>query len=293
MWATEMGRDLLGDNLPPDEINIVDPSTSSGPPDYGWPHCYGKNEHDNDYDKAAFNHCAEPAYKPSHIDLPAHSAPLGLAFIPNWPQSGWPKDYAADLLVAYHGSWNRSEPTGYKIVRIKLGDDGKLEGIEDFITGWLSDDGKALGRPVDITIRNDGTAYISDDKAGVIYKLSPIRNDNEPVDEDDELLDKVHLDTPKTGAKVTSPLVVEGEARGSWFFEASFPIKIEDSNGKVLGQSFVQAQDNWMTIDFVPFSGKIEFSTPETSTGTLVLQKDNPSGLPEFDEEIRVPIKFK
>jgi glucose/arabinose dehydrogenase len=73
--------------------------------------------------------------------------------------------------VSYHGSWNRSEPTGYKIVRIKLGKDGKYLGTEDFITGWLDANGKKNGRPVDIKILSGGTAYISDDEAGVIYKL--------------------------------------------------------------------------------------------------------------------------
>jgi glucose/arabinose dehydrogenase len=105
---------------------------------------------------------------PSHIDLQAHSAPLGLAFI---PEEGWPEDYWFNALVAYHGSWNRSEPTGYKIVRIKLDDKGNYVSIEDFITGWLKADGTKVGRPVDIKVLPGGIAYISDDSAGVIYRL--------------------------------------------------------------------------------------------------------------------------
>lgn len=76
-----------------------------------------------------------------------------------------------DLLVSYHGSWNRSEPTGYKIVRLKLDAQGNYEGTEDFITGWLSGD-DALGRPVDLLFDQDGALFISDDKAGVIYRLT-------------------------------------------------------------------------------------------------------------------------
>ncbi len=164
IFATEMGRDRLGDNLPPDEINIIEQGKN-----YGWPICYGKNVHDTNFDKNQYiqNPCNDKT--PSFIDLPAHSAPLGLAFI---PEEGWPQDYWYDLLVAFHGSWNRSEPTGYKIVRLKLDEKGNYEGAEDFISGWLTSKGKKLGRPVDILVLSGGTAYITDDSSGVIYKLS-------------------------------------------------------------------------------------------------------------------------
>ena len=163
MWATEMGRDWLGDDLPPDEINAV-----VGGGDYGWPNCYGKNIHDADFDKNVYirDPCADK--QPSAIDLPAHVAPLGLAFI---PEEGWPEDYWYDLIVAYHGSWNRSQPTGYKVVRHKFDAAGTYEGVEDFITGWLTPAG-ALGRPVDLIVQPGGIVYLSDDKAGVIYKIT-------------------------------------------------------------------------------------------------------------------------
>ena len=165
MWTTEMGRDLLGDNLPPDEINIVAEGKN-----FGWPTCYGKNIHDTAFDKNVYvrNPCMEPFEISSHIDIPAHSAPLGLAFVP--ANSDWPREYWHNLFVAYHGSWNRSVPTGYKVVRIRLDSKGNYLGTEDFITGWLTSSG-ALGRPVDILIQPKGTMYISDDKAGVIYKV--------------------------------------------------------------------------------------------------------------------------
>lgn len=166
LWTTEMGRDLLGDNIPPDEINIIKEGAN-----YGWPICYGKNTHDTEFDKNTYirNPCMEPFETPDYIDIPAHSAPLGLSFIP----ASWPTQYKNDLLVAYHGSWNRSIPTGYKIVRYRFDDKGTYQGVEDFITGWLTKNGSALGRPVDIIIAPNGTTYISDDKAGVIYRLEP------------------------------------------------------------------------------------------------------------------------
>lgn len=166
IWATEMGRDLLGDDLPPDEINIIEEDKN-----YGWPICYGKNIHDYDFDKNVYirNPCMAPFETPSHIDIPAHSAPLGLTFI---PEEGWPEEYWHNLLVAYHGSWNRSEPTGYKVVRYKLDAKGNYLGEEDFISGWLTKSGEVAGRPVGIVSLPGGTIYISDDKAGVIYKVS-------------------------------------------------------------------------------------------------------------------------
>jgi glucose/arabinose dehydrogenase len=161
IWATEMGRDYLGDNLPPDEINLIMEGQN-----YGWPYCYGKRVHDGQFDPQELKRDFCQTTIPSYIDIPAHSAPLGLAFFP----ASWPKPYRYDLLVAYHGSWNRTSPTGYKVVRYKLDQAGNFVGVDDFITGWLTPQG-ALGRPVDILITDDGEIYISDDKAGVIYRV--------------------------------------------------------------------------------------------------------------------------
>jgi glucose/arabinose dehydrogenase len=182
MWTTEMGRDLLGDNIPPDEINIVESGKN-----YGWPNCYGKNIHDDNFDKNVYirNPCMEPFETPSYIDVPAHSAPLGLAFVPmdtslarsDIKSSAWPEDYWYNMFVAYHGSWNRSVPTGYKIVRYKLDVSGNYQKdadgnpvVEDFMSGWLTPSG-ALGRPVDILVLPGGYMYVTDDKAGVVYRI--------------------------------------------------------------------------------------------------------------------------
>ncbi len=134
---------------------------------YGWPFCYEDKIQDKSFDssKQATQKCSESI--PPKVKMQAHSAPLGLEFVPN----NWPERYNDDLLVAFHGSWNRTEPTGYKIVRIQLDENGDYESVEDFITGWLTDNGEVLGRPVDIESNGDDL-YISDDKAGVIYKLS-------------------------------------------------------------------------------------------------------------------------
>ncbi|MEK7138264.1 MAG: Gmad2 immunoglobulin-like domain-containing protein [Patescibacteria group bacterium] len=105
--------------------------------------------------------------------------------------------------------------------------------------------------------------------------------------------DKIHIFTPAPNSIVKSPILIRGEARGQWYFEASFPIKILDENGKDLAIQPAQAQGEWMTTEFVPFELNLAFSTPTTATGTLVFEKDNPSGLPEHADSFIIPIRFR
>jgi hypothetical protein len=104
---------------------------------------------------------------------------------------------------------------------------------------------------------------------------------------------KIRVTTPAPGSVITSPYVVTGEAPGSWFFEASFPLRLVDANGEVVARSFVQAKGEWMTPSFVPFEGTLTFAAPATATGTLVFEKSNASGLPETADELYVPIRFR
>lgn len=157
IWATEMGRDLIGDDIPPEEINIIRDGK-----DYGWPYCYSDAVHDNSFDPKNLQSCKETV--PPIFKYQAHSAPLGLVFInsPNFPD-----DWQGDLLVSYHGSWNRTTPTGYKVVHMKVSGN-TITGEEDFITGFLQGN-STIGRPVDLTFDSSGNLYLSDDKAGGIY----------------------------------------------------------------------------------------------------------------------------
>lgn len=125
--------------------------------------------------------------------------------------------------------------------------------------------------------------------AGAYYVM---RGSGGPIDEpiDEELMVKVT--SPKPNDAITSPVTVEGVARGNWYFEASFPVSILDANGRELSRTAVQAQGEWMTTEFVPFASTINFSTPTTQTGFVVFEKDNPSGLPENAAEYRVPVRF-
>ncbi len=174
VWATENGRDVIGDDIPPDELNIITGPTTgvANPPNFGWPIYYGQNVNDRDFDKKTYiqNPCHDKV--PAHKDLQAHSAALGLAFV---PEEGWPEDMANDVVVAYHGSWNRATPTGYKVVRFDLDADRNAKGAPiDFLTGFLEagqKEDEAIGRPVGVLAEPGGIVYISDDRAGAIYRI--------------------------------------------------------------------------------------------------------------------------
>lgn len=170
IWATDIGRENLGDKLPPDEINIINSEKK-----YGWPFCYGKQIRDKTFNPSNVTRTDIPQdctkTTPSVIDIPAHSVPMGLAFITS-PQ--WPTQWQNNLLVAYHGSWIGGSPVGYKVVRYVVDEKGNLSDSADFITGWISADKKSIiGQPVDLKFGPDGALYISDDGAGIIYRIQP------------------------------------------------------------------------------------------------------------------------
>ncbi|NQV90680.1 hypothetical protein HQ487_04750 [Candidatus Uhrbacteria bacterium] len=104
---------------------------------------------------------------------------------------------------------------------------------------------------------------------------------------------KIVVTQPQVGALITSPLSLAGEAPGFWFFEASFPVVLVDWDGLIIAQGIATAQDDWMTEDYVAFTATLEFITPEYGeTGTLILRRDNPSGLPENDDAVEILIRF-
>lgn len=108
-----------------------------------------------------------------------------------------------------------------------------------------------------------------------------------------ELADLIMIYSPRPNAKIASPLIISGKARGNWFFEASFPVKLMDENGNELANGTAAAQSDWMTEDFVKFLATFEFTAPPTTAGTLILQKDNPSGLSEHNNQLIVPVEFE
>ncbi|HET9276489.1 MAG TPA: Gmad2 immunoglobulin-like domain-containing protein [Gemmatimonadales bacterium] len=105
--------------------------------------------------------------------------------------------------------------------------------------------------------------------------------------------DLIELRTPLPNAILQTPLILEGRARGSWFFEASFPVYLLDADGDTIAVIPAQAEGEWMTRAFVPFKATLTFTPPASQTGTLILARDNPSGLPEHAAELRVPVRFR
>lgn len=104
------------------------------------------------------------------------------------------------------------------------------------------------------------------------------------------------IDSPRPNETVSSPMTITGKARGNWFFEASFPIAVTNWDGLIIGEGFATAEGNWMTTEFVPFTATVTYTLPEGTPynrGTLILKKDNPSGLPENDDAREIPILFE
>jgi hypothetical protein len=104
--------------------------------------------------------------------------------------------------------------------------------------------------------------------------------------------DLIKVESPNAYETIKSPLAIKGVARGNWYFEATFPIELLDEGGNVIAEHYAQAKSDWMTTEFVPFEAVFNFETPATKTGILVLKKSNPSGLPEHEDELRIPIVF-
>lgn len=107
-----------------------------------------------------------------------------------------------------------------------------------------------------------------------------------------EFTDLITVSNPRPNQAVTSPLQLAGNARGSWFFEATAPVIVTDENGSELGQGFITAQGEWMTTDFLPYEGSVIFSPSSTSTGWMIFSNSNPSGLPENSKQLKIPIKY-
>lgn len=102
--------------------------------------------------------------------------------------------------------------------------------------------------------------------------------------------DLINIDSPKDGQVISGPIEIRGQARGSWYFEASFPVTLQDVQGNILTQMPITAQGEWVTNEFVPFVGQVSYQVTTTTPATLVLENDNPSGLPENAKRIEIPV---
>jgi glucose/arabinose dehydrogenase len=162
LWADDMGQDKLGDEMPPDEINRI---ANGG--HYGWPYYIGRNIPNPDLKEAKAAPPQTSAVTPPALEIQPHSSPIDLRF---YRGKQFPASYRNALFLALHGSSNRSEKIGYKVVRVVM-KNGQPSALEDFVTGWLKD-GKISGRPAGLASAPDGSLYISDDNKGFIYRVT-------------------------------------------------------------------------------------------------------------------------
>lgn len=159
LWFTDNGRDWLGDNSPPDELNHAPKKGLH----FGFPYCHGKNTPDPEF--GTHRKCEE--FTPPAMELGPHVASLGMRF---YTGTMFPKEYRNQIFIAEHGSWNRSVPIGYRVMLVRL-ENNKAVKYEVLAEGWLQG-GRAWGRPVDVLVMPDGALLVSDDHAGAIYRIS-------------------------------------------------------------------------------------------------------------------------
>lgn len=171
LWFTDNGRDLLGDNIPSDELNHL--SSKEPPLDFGFPYCFAKDVTDPEF--GIGQNCAGAQFVKPVVELGAHVAALGLHF---YRGNVFPGEYRNQMFVAEHGSWNRTEKSGYRVravqeLRGSGGGSSPMLSDNEFISGWLDTATQVnWGRPVDVKTFTDGSLLISDDFAGVVYRVS-------------------------------------------------------------------------------------------------------------------------
>ncbi|MFW5658789.1 MAG: PQQ-dependent sugar dehydrogenase [Bacteroidota bacterium] len=160
LWFTDNGRDWMGDDEPPCELNYApEPGMH-----FGYPFCHGADVKDPEFGEG--KDCAD--YTKPVVAMYAHTAPLGMRF---YTGSSFPEKYQNAVFVAQHGSWNRSTPIGYRVMVAYLDENGHATGWEPFVEGFL-DGREKLGRPVDVCVLEDGSLLISDDMSGKVYRVS-------------------------------------------------------------------------------------------------------------------------
>lgn len=168
LWFTDNGRDNLvidnagSDNIPPDELNRA-PRPGLN---FGHPFCHGGDIPDPDPEYAKWGKCADAV--PPVQKLGPHVAALGMRF---YTGASFPQEFRNQVFIAEHGSWNRSQRIGYRVTLVRLNGNQSIS-YEDFASGWLGDDGSRWGRPADVLVHTDGSLLVSDDMAGVIYRIA-------------------------------------------------------------------------------------------------------------------------
>jgi len=208
LWFTDNGRDWLGDDIPPDELNVIDEDEFeeiqdtilkrdselkredlAEEPHYGFPYCFGSGESDPEY--GTDRNCDD--YVGAKKELGPHVAALGMTF---FREGNFPESYQNIMFIAEHGSWNRTDPIGYRVMQVEISEEGEALSYEPFAEGWLVGS-ESWGRPVDVVFMQDGSLLISDDAHNAVYRVryiipvdetdTPESGENEPFGENDSV----------------------------------------------------------------------------------------------------------
>jgi glucose/arabinose dehydrogenase len=161
LWFTDNGRDLMGDNIPPDELNRAPQKGMN----FGFPACHAGTVADPEFGKG--ESCSK--FTAPAMNLTPHGAAIGMRF---YTGSMFPAEYRNQVFIAEHGSWNRSTPIGYRVMVARLDANGKVVKYEPFAEGWLQPGSRAWGRPSDVLVMPDGALLVADDEADTIYRIA-------------------------------------------------------------------------------------------------------------------------
>ena len=239
LWANNNDRDNLGDDVPPEHLNILRDGRW-----YGWPQCYLPGQANPEYVGADCSRVEPPA-----LTFQAHSAPLGLAF---YTGAMFPTEYQGDAFMTDHGSWNRTGPTGAKVVRVQV-ENGQPVAIDDFVTGWQLADGSRWGRPVSLLVMPDGALLVSDDLGGRIWRVS--FGQSPPVDGTGNLT----VTTSTTGSGMPAAYTLNASGPGGSATQAIAP------NTSVTF-SAIAPGDYTVSLSDVPANCTVSGANPRTVT---------------------------
>jgi len=291
VWFFAGAKDDYGDDI----INNNTPQTEAVHTEYGFSYTYLKDEYTLYEPKDAAR--GDLVFTQSLMDTDAYR---------DLVSSDTPREGPVALSMSvYRNPMNKEARewiTQTDASNYHLSSNGTIQSVQMGSTTFLAYQFDGLYRTDAYVYGKDGYVYVffnmwdnpeSAMKKDMEQVLSSLQF-NEPSIPASSAHGDIFVSSPEVNEEVSSPLVVEGKARGGWFFEATFPIVVVDWDGRIIGEGYAEAQGEWMTEELVPFVGEVQFQAPPSGNdrGALILKKSNASGLPEHDDAIEIPVRF-